>query len=103
MVSSFFNIYDIDKDGFITADDMTRGLKCFGIDQSDALKLVFAELDSAGSGKVDRDTYVTAWVELITGMNDGAPIAKHLNPKILYPPQSAEQDQESEPEKAALK
>lgn len=92
MVSAFFTVFDIDKDGYITLNDMIRGLTCFGIAQSDALKLVFAELDSAGSGKVDRDTYVSAWVEFMTGTNERAPIAKHLNPKILYPLQNTEQD-----------
>ena len=98
MVSAFFNIFDTNKDGFITVDDMTRGLKCFGIDQSDPLKLVFAELDSTGSGKIDRDTYVSAWLEFMTGMNKAAPIAKHLNPRILYPPEN----DEGEPGKTAL-
>ena len=95
MVSAFFNIYDTDKDGLITETDMIRGLKCFGIDQSEALKEVFAELDSTGSGKVDRDSYVGAWVEFMCGTKEDAPMAKHLNPAILYPPQSVKPDKEA--------
>lgn len=79
MVSSFFNVFDTDQDGYITDGDMIRGLKCFGIDQSEALKRVFAELDKTGSGKIDRDTYIAAWVEFMTGSDENAPMAKYLN------------------------
>ena len=96
MVSAFFNIFDTDKDGFVTEKDMIRGLKCFGIDQSEALKRVFAELDSTKSGKVDRESYVSAWVEFMCGNNEQAPMAKHLNPNILYPPQSIKPDDEAD-------
>ena len=81
MVSSFFNIFDTDQDGYITAEDMIRGLRCFGIDQSEALKNVFAELDKSGRGKIDRDTYIAAWVEFMTGADKNAPMAKYL--KVL--------------------
>ena len=83
MVSSFFDVFDTDNDGFITEENMVRGLKCFGIDQSDALRKIFSELDKSGSGKLDRDSYIAAWVEFMTGFNEGAPMAKYLNPDIL--------------------
>ena len=94
MVSTFFSIYDTDRDGLISEEDMKRGLKCFGIDKSDALKKVFAELDTTGSGKVGRELYVSAWVEFFTGIDETAPMAKHLNPKILYPAQDVDKDTE---------
>ena len=78
MVSSFFNVFDTDQDGYITAADMIRGLRCFGIDQSEALKNVFAGLDKSGGGKIDRDTYIAAWVEFMTGADENAPMAKYL-------------------------
>ena len=78
MVSCFFDVFDTDKDGFITAENMIRGLKCFGIDKPDALRKVFAELDTAGSRKLDKDSYVSAWVEYMTGTNEDAPMAKYL-------------------------
>ena len=43
MVSTFFGMYDTDKNGLISEEGMKRGLKCFGIDQPDALKEVFAK------------------------------------------------------------
>ena len=94
MVSTFFSMYDTDKDGLISEEDMKRGLKCFGIDQPDALKKVFAELDTTGSGKVGQEVYVSAWVEYFTGVDETAPIAKYLNPKVLYPAPDDDKDTE---------
>ena len=78
MVSSFFDVFDTDSDGYITAENMIRGLKCFGIDKPDALTKVFAGLDTAGKGKIDKDTYAAAWVEFMTGSDEDAPMAKYL-------------------------
>ncbi|XP_045166728.2 uncharacterized protein LOC123530094 [Mercenaria mercenaria] len=83
MVSFFFKVFDTDKDGYLIEKDMVRGWRCFGIDNAKAVKAVFADLDPTGSGKVDRDTYVGAWMEYMTGMNKSAPIAKHFTPDIL--------------------
>lgn len=83
MVSFFFNIFDTDKDGYLTEKDLLRGWKCFGIDNSKVVKAVFADLDTTGSGKIDRDTYIGAWLEFMTGVNRDAPIAKHFTPDIL--------------------
>ena len=94
MVSTFFSMYDTDKDGLISEEDMKRGLKCFGIDKPEALKKVFAELDTTGSGKVGPEVYVSAWVEFFTGVDETAPMAKHLNPKILYPAPDEDKDTE---------
>ena len=84
MVSTFFSMYDTNKDGLISEEVMKRRLKCFGIDQPESLKKVFADLDTTGSGKVGPDVYIPAWVEFFTGVDATAPMAKHLNPKILY-------------------
>jgi Ca2+-binding EF-hand superfamily protein len=41
MVSTFFEIYDTDSDGFINANDMIRGLRCLGIQKDEAAKMMF--------------------------------------------------------------
>lgn len=83
MLSFFFKIFDTDKDGFVTEKDFARGWRCFGIENSKAVKAIFAELDPSGTGKVDRDTYVGAWLEYMTGMDKNAPLAKYFTPDIL--------------------
>lgn len=83
MVTSFFNVFDTNHDGLITEADMIRGLKCFGIDKTEVLKNVFAEMDKCGNGNIDLESYISAWVEFMTGSDENAPMAKYIKPDIL--------------------
>lgn len=78
MVSTFFEIYDTDSDGFINANDMIRGLRCLGIQKDEAAKLMFANMDTEKKGKISKSVYVGEWVEFMTGNKKDAAIASVL-------------------------
>lgn len=83
MVSLFFNIFDVDSDGLITDDELVRGLRCFGITNIKAVKALFSDLDTENTGTIDKQKYVDAWVEFMTGMDQEAAMAKNFTPAIL--------------------
>ncbi|CAG2228228.1 unnamed protein product [Mytilus edulis] len=78
MVGSFFDIYDTDHDGKITADDMIRGLRCLGIQQDEAVKIMFANMDTEKRGSITKSVYVSEWVEYMLGTRKDAAIASVL-------------------------
>ncbi|KAL4227020.1 glycerol-3-phosphate dehydrogenase [Mactra antiquata] len=83
MVSLFFNVFDTDKDGYLTVDDLIRGLRCFGITNTEAVRAVFNDIDVNNTGKIDMECYISAWVEFMTGTDANAAMAKHFTPAIL--------------------
>ncbi|KAH3819694.1 uncharacterized protein LOC127881678 [Dreissena polymorpha] len=78
MVEDFFDIFDDDGDNSITEEGMVKGLGCFGFANADSVRNVFKGLDVNGSGRVDRKTYVAAWVEFFQGTNRDTVMAKHF-------------------------
>ncbi|XP_033746414.1 uncharacterized protein LOC117331689 [Pecten maximus] len=78
MVTVFFNLFDTDCDGFITVEDMIRGFRCFGIDQEEATRAIFNDLDKNKTGKVSRDVYLSEWIEFMVGENKDAVLARYL-------------------------
>ena len=78
MVGNFFDAFDANSDGYVDANDLIRGWKCFGIDLPDAVRMIFSEMDTKQCGKIDKATYVGHWVEFMVGNEPNAPIAKFL-------------------------
>ncbi|XP_052780536.1 uncharacterized protein LOC128217429 [Mya arenaria] len=83
MVETFFDIFDGDKDGFITVDEMVKGLACFGFTDTDRVKAVFKDLTMDSSDSLDRKTYVDAWLEFVQGNDREAAMAKHFTPEMV--------------------
>lgn len=67
MVSSFFDVFDSDNDGWISVDDMIRGFRCLGMQHDDATKAIFANIDQEKQGKIPKNVYVREWIEFMTG------------------------------------
>ncbi|XP_021351007.1 uncharacterized protein LOC110448859 [Mizuhopecten yessoensis] len=78
MVTMFFTLFDTDSDGFMTVDDMIRGFRCFGIEQEEATRAIFGDLDKNKTGKLSRDVYIAEWVEFMVGEDKDAVLAKYL-------------------------
>ncbi|KAK3103002.1 hypothetical protein FSP39_015690 [Pinctada imbricata] len=78
MVGSFFDAFDVDADGYVDANDLIKGWKCFGIDFPDAVRMIFKEMDTNQKGKIDKTIYVAHWVEFMLGNDQNAPISKFL-------------------------
>ncbi|CAC5410312.1 unnamed protein product [Mytilus coruscus] len=78
MVGSFFDIYDTDHDGKINADDMIRGLRCLGVQQDEAVKMMFANIDTEKRGEISKPVYVGEWVEFMLGTRKDGAIASVL-------------------------
>ncbi|KAK3612079.1 hypothetical protein CHS0354_021766 [Potamilus streckersoni] len=85
MVTIFFSVFDTNGDGFICVEEMIHGLKCFGIDHEKALRKAFVEMDIRKEGKVDKDTYVQAWVDFMMNIDKDKPdvLSRHLTPFLL--------------------
>lgn len=78
MVGSFFDIYDTDHDGKITADDMIRGLRCLGIQKDEAVKMMFSNIDTEKRGNITKPVYVGEWFEFMLGTRKDGAIASVL-------------------------
>ena len=76
MVSLFFKIFDFNEDGFISCDELEKGLFCFGYDNKDAVQSVFKIMESGHEGKISEKEYVTAWLDFIFGNDKNNPMVK---------------------------
>ena len=83
MVEAFFDVFDGDNDGYLTKAEMVKGLACFGFTVAARVSAVFEDLDTCGRGRVDRKTYVNAWLEFMQGTDRAAAMAKHFTADML--------------------
>lgn len=83
MVTLFFKIFDYDEDGFITYDELEKGLYCFGYDNKEAVQNVFRIMETNHEGKVSENEYVTAWLDFIFGNDKNNPMVKFFAPHLV--------------------
>ncbi|GAB1609725.1 sarcoplasmic calcium-binding protein-like, partial [Argonauta hians] len=82
-VTLFFQIFDFDQDGFISCDEMQKGLMCFGYDNVETVKQVFETMGKDQDGKMSQDEYVNTWLDFIFGENKDNPFVKHFAPHLV--------------------
>ncbi|CAI9730172.1 sarcoplasmic calcium-binding protein-like [Octopus vulgaris] len=82
-VTLFFQIFDFDKDGFITCDELEKGLACFGYDNKEVIDKVFECMVKDHVGKMSQDEYVNAWLDFIFGEDKDNPFVKYFAPHLL--------------------
>lgn len=78
MVGSFFDAFDVSDSGYITTETFQRGMKCFGMTNTEAVDMMFHAMDTKKEGKIDKERYVGHWVEFMTGDNKDGVIAQFL-------------------------
>ncbi|ESO94937.1 hypothetical protein LOTGIDRAFT_202406, partial [Lottia gigantea] len=68
MVGVYFDIFDHDKDGVISPDEMKIGLKCFGMqgEMAEALGVLFTDCEGK-KDQITRQCYVDMWVDFLVG------------------------------------
>ncbi|KAK6177179.1 hypothetical protein SNE40_015335 [Patella caerulea] len=80
MVGVFFDIFDNDKNGFVSISEMAVGLKCFGMDPEFAKSIgaMFKETENP-DGKISRQSYIDLWVDFLVSENKDNPLLKAYN------------------------
>jgi len=83
LVSLFFKIFDFNEDGFITCEELEKGLSCFGYDNKEIVQALFKIMESGHEGKISQEEYVTAWMDFIFGNDKNNPMVKFFGPHLL--------------------
>ncbi|XP_062611568.1 uncharacterized protein LOC134273385 [Saccostrea cucullata] len=78
MVGSFFDAFDVNNTGYLTSQNFQKGMKCFGMTNTEAVDTMFKAMDTKKEGKIDKETYVGHWIEFMTGDNKEGVIAQFL-------------------------
>lgn len=78
MVGSFFDAFDVNNAGYITFENFQKGMKCFGMSNSEAVEAMFKAMDTKKGGQIDKETYIGHWVEFMTGDSIDGVVAQFL-------------------------
>lgn len=78
MVGSFFDAFDVNDSGYLTTENFQRGMKCFGMTHTEAMEMMFEAMDTKKEGKIEKERYISHWVEFMTGDNKDGVIAQFL-------------------------
>lgn len=77
--SRFFEIFDIDEDGYIGPDEFCNFFSCYGFSAAQA-RQVFMDLDANGDGQVTHDELMEMAMEFYRGDDPQAPGNKLFGP-----------------------
>ena len=59
-ITELYRQLDIDGDGSLTFEEIKKGLKRLGRDDTDFINQLLAQADTDGSGEIDFDEFVAA-------------------------------------------
>ncbi|XP_076448670.1 sarcoplasmic calcium-binding protein-like [Babylonia areolata] len=83
MVTTFFEVFDNNSDNYISEDEMTSAMRCFGYDHPELVKAAFTCLDNDQDGKLSRQEYVGGWVNFMLGQDRDNPFVRAFAPHLF--------------------
>lgn len=75
-------VFDHDKDSFITKSEMQVAMRCFGYDYPELVNTAFTLMDLDKDGKLNYQEYVGGWVDFILGQDKQNPFVRAFAPHL---------------------
>ncbi|KAL8596858.1 hypothetical protein ACOMHN_060666 [Nucella lapillus] len=83
MVTAFFEVFDNNSDNYISEQEMTSAMRCFGYDHPELVKTAFTCMDHDKDGKLSRQEYVGGWVDFMLGQDKDNAFVKAFAPHLV--------------------